>query len=531
MQKKVMAVAVATALAAPAAALAQGSSVQIYGAISMSGEYAQAKGADTNSVLTPLTQGNGSSIRGGNVGGGYVSAANAGLIPGIPSAENVNEPGRTRTQGAGSNVGVRGREDLGNGLYMGFQAELAMQQGGVTPQGGVAGGVTATWRNSGLWLGGRWGEVGLGVWDSPFTVNTNTLGAAHAPYANASTTFAAGLLGGGTSAAAATVSGQDLGQWCGANFGQTSTSTLNSGNCLSWATSFNRRVNNSLWYQSPNWAGFSGRLQYGAVSGATSNATNSGAPFPGSVKPQLWSLGLNYTLGGFYGGLGYEYHKDYITAAARSIGTAGFATIAQQTTNCPGGFALGGTALNAAALTGNTTACMPVGSGVANGLSGDDSNAWNVNLRYTFAFGLSIGGYYEWVKWKMDYANNPGFDGSGSVVSCALGDCNVTEIKRQAWRLDAAYQLGAHTFGLQYAHGNDIKGQVQGGGFNGDSTGVNGWILGYGYSLSKRSSIFAYGTMINNDTNARFSGIVFNGIGPNSGGDPRYVGVGLRHLF
>ena len=55
MQKKVMAVAVATALAAPAAALAQGSSVQIYGAISMSGEYAQAKGADTNSVLTPLT--------------------------------------------------------------------------------------------------------------------------------------------------------------------------------------------------------------------------------------------------------------------------------------------------------------------------------------------------------------------------------------------------------------------------------------------------------------------------------------------
>ena len=60
---------------------------------------------------------------------------------------------------------------------------------------------------------------------------------------------------------------------------------------------------------------------------------------------------------------------------------------------------------------------------------------------------------------------------------------------------------------------------------------MNGWILGYGYSLSKRSSIFAYGTLINNDTNARFSGIVFNGIGPNAGGDPRYVGVGLRHLF
>src|SRR5262245_30066635 len=358
MQKKVMAVAVATALAAPAAALAQGSSVQIYGAISMSVEGAQAKGADTNSALTPLTQGGGSSIRGGNVGDGYTT-------PGAP--ENVNEPLRTRTQGAGSNVGVRGREDLGNGLYMGFQAELAMQQGGVTPQGGVSGGVTATWRNSGLWLGGRWGEVGIGVWDSPFTVNTNTLGAAHAPYANASTTFAAGLLGGGTSAAAATVSGQDRGQWCGANFGQTSTSTISTSNCLSWATSFNRRVGNSVWYQSPNWAGFSGRVQYGVTSGATSNATNDSSTFPGSVKPSLWSVGLNYPLGGLFVGAGYEYHGDFITAATRSIGTAGFNAInaglgAGTTTavgiagfGCAPGFALGGGPRNVVSGNSNTT--------------------------------------------------------------------------------------------------------------------------------------------------------------------------------
>ena len=48
MQKKVMAVAVAAALAAPAVALAQGSSVQIYGGLSVSGEFAEAKGADTS---------------------------------------------------------------------------------------------------------------------------------------------------------------------------------------------------------------------------------------------------------------------------------------------------------------------------------------------------------------------------------------------------------------------------------------------------------------------------------------------------
>ena len=29
-------------------------------------------------------------------------------------------------------------------------------------------------------------------------------------------------------------------------------------------------------------------------------------------------------------------------------------------------------------------------------VSGDDLDAWNVNLRYACGFGLSVGGYYEW---------------------------------------------------------------------------------------------------------------------------------------
>ena len=201
MQKKVMAVAVAAALAAPAAALAQGSSVQIYGGLSVSVEGAEATGADTS--FAPL--GGGSSIRGGNIGGGAYNQT------------NVNQDWRSRTQAAGSNVGVRGREDLGNGLYMGFQAELSIAMGGVTPESPGGNGVKAAWRNSGVWLGGRWGEVGLGLWDLPFNIN-QTLGAAHAPYANASTSMSAGLLGGGLgSTAAGTSSGQDIGQFCGAS--------------------------------------------------------------------------------------------------------------------------------------------------------------------------------------------------------------------------------------------------------------------------------------------------------------------------
>ena len=99
------------------------------------------------------------------------------------------------------------------------------------------------------------------------------------------------------------------------------------------------------------------------------------------------------------------------------------------------------------------------------------------------------------------------------------GRGNVTQLKRDAWRVDAAYQLGAHTFGIQYGmgkiEGDDCRRQLQR-----RRPGTDAWIFGYAYSLSKRSSVFAYYTRVDNDTNARASGIVFNGIGPNAGGDP-----------
>ncbi len=202
MRRKLMVVAIAAAFAAPGAVLAQGSSVQIYGSLSVSVEGAEASDADTSNAPA----GGGSSVRGGNLGGGYATT-------------NVNLPWRSRTQASGSNIGFRGREDLGNGLYMGFQAEVGtIAMGGVTPESPSGNGVKVAWRNSGVWLGGRWGEVGVGIWDLPFNTN-QTLGAAHAAYANASTTMTAGLLGGGLMApvAGASSSGQDIGQFCGAS--------------------------------------------------------------------------------------------------------------------------------------------------------------------------------------------------------------------------------------------------------------------------------------------------------------------------
>ena len=191
--------------------------------------------------------------------------------------------------------------------------------------------------------------------------------------------------------------------------------------------SFHRRQSNQIWYQSPTFAGFRGRVSYGATSGATSNATNDGANTPGNVKASLWGANVSYTLGGLYAGIGWENHNNYLTTAARLTSGAGFV--------------LGGQA--ATATQASTLAQIPVGSATTNGISSDDANGWNFNLRYTFGFGLSIGGYYETIKWDMHY--NTSTTG------------NVNKLDRDAWRLDAAYQLGAHTFGVQYGQGDQAR--------------------------------------------------------------------------
>src|SRR5262249_35258759 len=144
-------------------------------------------------------------------------------------------------------------------------------------------------------------------------------------------------------------------------------------------------------------------------------------------------------------------------------------------------------------------------------------NAFNVNLRYTFAFGLSIGGYWEKLKYSVDYS------------TFQVG--TLTDLDKTSWRADVAYQIGPHTIGLQYGASSNLKGTTTAAQFDGSNTAGNVWILGYAYSLSKRTSLFGYYTRVQNQANAAYSGIVFYGVGPVAGADPRYLGVGLRHTF
>ena len=126
MNKKLMTLAVAGAFAAPAAALAQSSNVQVFGTMYM--EYAYAK------------QG---------VAGAPVVA---------PGLDQINVD---ILQSPGSEVGIKGEEALGGGMTAWFQcASTADIRGG----GGTAGFCS---RNSAIGVKGRFGNAYVGNWDMP----------------------------------------------------------------------------------------------------------------------------------------------------------------------------------------------------------------------------------------------------------------------------------------------------------------------------------------------------------------------------
>ena len=127
MNKKLIALAVASATVAPAAMAQTANPVTLYGRVHLTSEWVEAKGSTTFSK-------------------------------------------RSRIVDQASLLGVRGTEDLGGGLKAFFQLETAFapdQAPGTN--GGFAG------RNSGVGFQGGWGSILVGRWDTPFKVATGAI--------------------------------------------------------------------------------------------------------------------------------------------------------------------------------------------------------------------------------------------------------------------------------------------------------------------------------------------------------------------
>lgn len=208
MQKKLIALAVAAAFSAPA--FADNSNVTVYGKINMDFENVQ-----SNTTTTAATSLN-------------------------------------RLQSNASRFGVKGKEDLGDGLAAIWQMEVQVDANGAAGNGFGNG-----TRNSNLGLKGDFGTVFFGIWDTPYKLAHNKVEL----FDNTTSFSSIALLG-------------------RAN-----------------GTNFNTRQSQVIQYWTPKMSGFEGKISYGA------DNTQAAAPAANKTKT---SLSGTYENDMFYAALGYE---------------------------------------------------------------------------------------------------------------------------------------------------------------------------------------------------------------------------------
>ena len=269
MQKKLLTVAVAGALAVPAIAVAQ-STTEVYGTVNMA--FGQFRYSESTA--------------------------------GAPSVSKFD------VANGASNYGIRSRENLGGGLAGWIQIE---QNAPLERSSNQA--IKPASRNSAIGIQGGFGNIFLGQWTTPWadldalwgigTVGfwgpvTSIIGrrettgtAPNANCANADgTTPGATAIGGGTPICDALEGGGGAGH------------------------AFWRRVSNAVFYQSPVMAGVQGKLAYQTNEGKATATTSSNA------DASLWSFSVQWAgMGGRARvGAAYDRHKDFSSIGQTDTG-------------------------------------------------------------------------------------------------------------------------------------------------------------------------------------------------------------------
>jgi predicted porin len=399
MQKKLMAVAVGSALCAPAVALAQSSTVQVYGTMYVEyamidqGTFAAGERVDVDMLQTP-----------------------------------------------GSNIGFKGEEKLGGGLSAWFQCESTADPRGDSKDGWCT-------RNSALGMKGGFGNVFIGIWDSPFK----------------------------RTASPPNIGGADTGVFGTAQLLFAGSTTLVGNQSRA---NFKRRLQESINYDSPNFAGFQVMAAYTATNQST--ATTSGAT---DSKPRVLSLGAQYSAGPLYVSAGYEQHREF----------AGQALIGPVT---PGG------------------------------VPGDDKG-WHVGAAYTWG-PVRFGGQYTRQKFENGAFNSRVSAWHVGVDWRVVGPHGLKASYTKAG--DMKGTAGAPA--VPSSQGQTRPGVPAAGAPN--DTGAHMWQVRYVYTFSKRTE-FQFGYVkLDNDGGGGAAGGTYAifGVGAGLPGNNQDAwALGLRHTF
>jgi len=386
----------------------------------------------------------------------------------------TNQAGKNRVVQNSSNIGFRGAEDLGGGLKTVFQIEQ-----GVNLNSGTASAAAGTWatRNSKLGLAGNFGEVFFGNWDTPYKSST-ILGPIDAWY-NTGVAYYGDIISGDSTPTTPNVANR---------------------------RSFDRRENNVVEYITPDLSGFTGRVSYAA----DQERTGTGA------GPDLWSVSGAWTGGPLYLALAWERHNQYANNAFDQTRDTGVKLDAAFTfpTATTIGFIAERLKYDGALATG--ALCTAVGGcPVAGGGAAAFGTLWVPGV----AAGSSIAGIPA------------GF--TKSITAGTEGTSPPNEATVDAYYLSLVQRFGPHAIRADYAWDRGMK--LSGGNGSSDSgTKAKQWSLGYSYSLSKRTDLYALYTEIKNEDHSANDFAVNPVIGGGevgAGAKPKSLGAGIRHTF
>ncbi len=228
-----------------------------------------------------------------------------------------------------SNINIGSTDDIGNGNKVIFNYQLVVNPSQATPGGNPFN------RNSYLGIAGTWGAFKMGTNENVyerFMYQADPLDGALGPGGNL---MILGTPGAGTAFdtghAACGVAGPGLG-------------------CIG----FYRRTDQTIWYESPNWSGFTFEVDY-TLSAFKTNG-------PPSSDPRVISIGGKWQPEGmpFYIDLAYEKHDDFgaLNALNAALGTS----TSDDAIQVGGGYMIGDLGLHARyeqlsyEVTGNATA-------------------------------------------------------------------------------------------------------------------------------------------------------------------------------
>lgn len=232
------------------------------------------------------------------------------------------------------------------------------------------------------------------------------------------------------------------------------------------------RATNVLKYDTPNWNGINGTLAY-----STNPFGAEGPQNANGSKGNAWTGALRYVNGPWNAGLSYWHYNQEggngATNAATSV-TSGATTLGS---------------INA--FTGTT----------------GDQRSTRLWGSYTFAMGLRVGLGWDSSKYDAD----------------ATAGTNM--VKRNAWMLPVSYSWGPHAVYFQYARAGKTSGAA-----NNSATGGRAYMLGYDYAMSKRTTLGAYYTKVNNSSRGTYD-LFATAVPTNNGDDSRQFYLGLAHLF